>query len=225
MTPRLSTGLLVCVYTCKAHEALMPRFLASAAGVELSRRPDVLMLEVHADPTVPESVIVDGKMLLRANERYEELSLKTHRMIELAVDEVSFDSLLKIDVTTVMTQLDSPEYANRQPMDMQAIAQFLSDADYRRDYFGFLQHVGAGREGAENWARKKDGRIDYERLFGQEPMPPFYSGKCYVLSRAFAEFIARHGAPVAEEQKRYFMGSEDVMVGRLYQQFLQVCAA
>ena len=118
-----------------------------------------------------------------------------------------------------MTEMDSPEYADRKPMDMDKLASFLQEADYDRDYLGFMHHAHAGREGAENWARKKGGSIDYARLFGDGPMPPFYSGKCYMISRRFAEYIAREGAEAAQEHAQHFLGSEDVMVGRLHQRF------
>ena len=55
-------------------------------------------------------------------------------------------------------------------------------------------------------------------------MPPFYSGKCYVLSRRFAEFIALSGAAVADEHRAYFLGSEDVMIGRMYSRFREATA-
>jgi hypothetical protein len=104
-------------------------------------------------------------------------------------------------------------------MDMSAIAEFLRQADYGQDYSGFVLHERAEKEGAENWARKKGIAIDYARFFGDGPMPSFYSGKCYLLSRRFAEFIARFGADLAAEHCRYFPGAEDVMVGRMHERF------
>jgi hypothetical protein len=211
--------LLVCVYTCESHEWLLQRFYESPVGVLLREKPDTVIVEVRADATLPHSRMVGDCMQVQAQERYEQLSIKTHRMIDLAVRDFEFQSLLKIDVTTVLSELDSPEYAGRKPMDLDALAGFLRDADYGQDYLGFMHHAHAGRDGAENWANKKGGRIDYERIFGNGPMPPFYSGKCYVISRRFAEYIALHGAVAAQEQAQYFLGSEDVMVGRLYQRF------
>lgn len=214
-----SAKLLVCVYTCASHEWLLQRFHESPVGVLLRENSDAIIVEVHADATLADSRMQGRRMQLAAQERYEELSIKTYRMIDLAVRDFEFQNLLKIDVTTAMTQLDSPEYADRKAMDMEALAGFLRGADYDQDYLGFMHHAHAGREGAENWARKKGGQIDYPRIFGDGPMPPFYSGKCYIISRRFAEYIARHGAEAAQEQAQYFMGSEDVMVGRLYQRF------
>lgn len=216
---RRSGKLLVCIYTCEAHEGLLQRFYESPVGVLLRENPDAMIVEVHADSSLANSRMAGRRMQLQARECYQELSIKTHRMIEMAVREFEFQNLLKIDVTTVMTEMDSPEYADRKPIDMDALACFLREADYSRDYLGFMHHAHAGREGAENWARKKGGLIDYARIFGNGPMPPFYSGKCYMISRAFAEYVARQGAEAAQEHAQHFLGSEDVMVGRLYQRF------
>jgi hypothetical protein len=50
-------------------------------------------------------------------------------------------------------------------------------------------------------------------------MPPYFTGKVYVLSRRLAEFIARNGAEMAAEQERHFPGSEDVFIGRMHELF------
>lgn len=211
---------LACVYTCAAHAPWLERFHASPAGRFLRERPDTRVVKVLADPRAPlPGRLESDRLVASAEERYEALSVKTCRMIRTAVEQASFDTLLKIDVTTVMTQMDGPEYAGRVPIDPEHLLHFLREADPAVHYQGLLRHAAAGRDGAENWARKKGGSINYEAVFGEGPMPPFYSGKCYLLSRRFAEYIARVGEPVAEEQRRLFLGSEDVMVGRLFQAF------
>lgn len=216
-----SGGLLACIYTCEAHRHLSERFHASEVGTLLRRAPGTRIVEVYADAGAGHSHIEGNSMILRTNESYRELPIKTHRMVDFSVRNFRFDNLLKIDITTVMTQseLGSPEYAERQAIDMPSVAEFLRRADFSLDYMGLQLHERAGREGAENWARKKGLDIDYDLLFGQGPMPPFYSGKCYVISRRFAEFIARFGADTAIEQHQYLPGSEDVMVGRMYERF------
>ncbi len=211
---------LACIYTCAAHAPWLERFHASAPGRYLRDRPATRVVEVVADTSaLPPGRLEQGRLVASAEERYEALSVKTHRMIRTAVEQHSFDALLKIDVTTVMTQMDGPEYADRAAIDPEALLRFLREANPALDYQGLMLHAAAGRDGAENWARKKGGAIDYPAVFGDGPMPPFYSGKCYLLSRRFAEYVAREGEPVAEQQRRLFLGSEDVMIGRLFQAF------
>jgi len=223
---RAAGSLLACIYTCEAHRPLLERFHSSEVGTLLRATPGIRIVEVYADAGVPISRLDGDSIVLRSNESYQELPIKTHRMIEFGVSNFRFDNLLKIDITTVMTQaeLGTPEYSERKAMDMAALAGWLRQADYGRDYMGFMLHERAGRDGAENWARKKGLNIDYTRLFGDGPMPSFYSGKCYVVSRRFAKFIARFGAVAAEEHHRFLPGSEDVMVGRMYHRFQSIGA-
>ncbi len=217
---------LACIYTCAAHAPWLARFHASAVGRYLHDRPGTRIVEVVADPSASPPGRIDGsRLVVSAEERYEALSVKTHRMIRTAVEQDSFDTLLKIDVTMVMTQMDGPEYADRAAIDPEALLRFLREADPAVDYQGLMLHAAAGRDGAENWARKKGGTIDYQAIFGDGPMPPFYSGKCYLISRRFAEYVAREGEPVAEQQRRLFLGSEDVMIGRLHEAFVAQDAA
>ena len=208
--------LLVCIYSCAAHAPLLPRFYASPVGRWIAARPGTRVLEVVASLDVAESRIDGPVLTVRAEERYERLSLKTQAMVEHCVATQDFDALLKIDVTTVLDVLDGPEFAGRAPIDPLALLAFAEAADPCADYAGLLLHAGAGREGAEGWAKKKGGTIDYGRLFGDGPMPPFYSGKCYLLGRRFAEFVAARGAPLAQEHAAYFLGAEDLMIGRLH---------
>lgn len=55
----------------------------------------------------------------------------------------------------------------------------------------------------------------HHKLFGENNMPSFYSGKCYIISNRFTKYISKHGQTVAEEHKKYFPGAEDVMIGCL----------
>lgn len=221
---RPSCNLLVCIYTCESHRHLLDRFYNSEVGVLLRATPGTRMIEVYSDANASQSRLDGHRMVLRGDESYLDLPIKTHRMIEFSVRNLRFENLLKIDITTVLTQseLGSPEYAERKAMDMAEIADCLRQADFSRDYLGFRLHEGEGREGAENWARKKGLAIDYTRFFGDGPMAPYYTGKCYALSRRFAEFIASSGAGMAIEHRQYFPGSEDVMIGRMYDRFKSI---
>jgi hypothetical protein len=213
MTQRVP--LLACVYTCEAHRPWLAKFHASVLGDYL-RSVGAEILEVYADESLAAPVREGRKLTLPTPERYDSLSMKTHAMLRYCVEHIPFERMLKIDVTTVLSELDDPRYEGRRPMDPDAMVRFLRESDPRLEYDGFIAHVGAGREGAEAWARKKGGAIDYTRLFGDGPMPKYFSGKCYLLGRRFAEWVAQYGAAVAQENANHFLGSEDVMVGRLY---------
>jgi hypothetical protein len=156
---------------------------------------------------------------LRAEDKYDKLSLKTHEMMRYCVQQLDFQRMLKIDVTCVRSDFDSPKYDGRAAIDLELLACFLRASSADRHYDGFVFHEKASKEGVVGWANKKGLSIDYERVFGGNPVPPFYSGKCYMLSNAFARFVSEFGKEVAIEHAKFLGGAEDVMVGRLFQAF------
>jgi hypothetical protein len=213
--------ILVCIYTCAQHSALLEAFYRSAVGQYLQQLPAGRVLEVTADPGIGRSHHQGNSLTVAVPESYETLSLKTYEMIRYCYAQFEFHRLLKIDVTTVQAKFDLPEYAGRSPIDGAKLLEFLKQSPADRDYDGFRRHARASRQNVEEWADKKQGRIDYERLFGSGPVAPYFTGKAYFISRAFAAFISCRGFGMAEEHVRYLLGSEDVMIGRLYQQFSQ----
>ena len=94
---------LACIYTCAAHAPWLARFHASMAGQYLHSRPGTRVVEVVADPRASPPGRIDGSRLVAsAEERYQALSVKTHRMIRTAVEQDSFDALLKIFIQSFL---------------------------------------------------------------------------------------------------------------------------
>ncbi|MFQ6538465.1 MULTISPECIES: hypothetical protein [Aphanothece] len=210
---------LVCIYTCEAHRGILREFHLSPLGRFLKQWKGAQIIEVYADDSLYRPHASSRRVILNCREDYTQLSFKTLLMMRYCVKQFKFTRLLKIDVTTVMTDLSAPEYAGRKPLSQPALIAFLRDADTATDYNGFICHTSADRNGAESWAAKKGLCIDYESLFGDSCMPAFYSGKCYFVGIHFAKYIAIHGYDYAEEHSRLLAGAEDVMVGRLFREF------
>ena len=213
---------LVCIYTCERHKGLLRAFYRSIPGRYLINLPSTAILEIYADPDVPASFQDGDRIVLRTPERYDALSLKTFEMIRYCVENFEFQRLIKIDVTVVRRRLEGKEFTGRKPLDLEKLESFLAALPVDCDYDGFIRHDRTGHGQALAWAAKKGGSINYERIFGSDPMPPFYNGACYCIGRAFAEFIATRGAAMAQEHATYLMGAEDVMIGRLFQMFAEL---
>ena len=214
------TKLLVCIYTCEKHKKLLYQFKDSVLGQYLRALRNTITLDVYANPDVSKSFHHNKRLVLRAEEEYSALSLKTHKMMTYCVNHFEFQHLLKIDVTTIMTCFTGYEYEGRKPIDIDKLILFLKNAPYEKDYNGFIRHGRATRNNAENWAAKKGKIINYEKVFGDSShLPPFFSGKCYLVSNLFARYISQYGEGMAEEHEKYFLGAEDVMIGRLYGKF------
>jgi len=211
--------LLVCIYTCRKHADLLAAFYATEFGQYLKGLSNTLVLEIYADLEISESMHINEKLIVKTDEKYENLSVKTHLMIEYCIANFKFKNLSKVDVTTILPRSNLNSESSHAEITPSQLVNFLGDRGNFGDYEGIKLLSDAGRNGAENWARKKGGAIDYLRVFGNRNMPPYYTGKCYILSHRFTRFISQHGASMAQEHAQYLMGSEDVMIGRLYEAF------
>jgi glycosyltransferase involved in cell wall biosynthesis len=215
-----ATDILACIYTCEQHRAFLDEFYRSVVGRHLLALPDCAILEVYADSNIQRSLHRGNTLVLRATEIYENLPLKTYEMIRYCVQHFQFRRMLKIDVTVVKTRFEGTEYdEGRAPLDLEALVRFLTQSPADKDYNGLILHARTSREHAMAWAATKRLSIHYERLFGDGPIVPYFSGKCYFLSREFADFISQHDAAIAREHVEYLPGAEDVMIGRLYREF------
>lgn len=211
--------LLVCIYTCRKQADLLTEFYSTEFGDYLKGLSNTLILEIYADPEIPESMHDNNELILKTEEEYKNLSVKSYLMIDYCVSRFQFKHLLKVDVTIVLPRLDLESESSHAEISPHQLVNFLSQRESFGDYEGIKLLTGAGRKGAENWANKKGGSIDYQRVFGEENMPPYYTGKCYALSNRFASYISQHGSSMARAHAHYLMGSEDVMIGRLHEKF------
>ena len=214
--------LLVCIYTCEKHRELLRVFHESVVGQYLRGLAGTRIIEVYANPAISSSTLCTDELVLRAEERYGALSVKTHEMMEFCVNHFDFQHLLKIDVTTIMTRFTGAEYKGRKPINLDRLVLFLKGTRFDKDYDGFHLHRHATRANAENWAAIKGEVISYEKVFGDKKMPPYFSGKCYIVSQRFARYISEYGQDMAREHEKYFLGSEDLLVGRMYEEFQKI---
>lgn len=219
-------SLLICIYTCEKHRGLLGKFHQSIIGQYLEGLAGAKILEVYANPNIHYPTHNKNELLLRTQEKYEALSLKTYKMIDYCVQHFDFQHLLKIDVAVVRTRFSQPEYEERKPVDLDKLIHFLKQASLDKDYDGFTFYQNVVKKSSENWAAKKGGTINWEKVFGERTqLPPFYRGPCYLVSKRFAKYISQHGRQMAEEHEKYFLGAEDVMIGRLYGEFqIQSCS-
>lgn len=213
--------LVVCIYTCREHASYLELFYKSPVYAYLASAPRTLILEVYADEVIPDSRLSGSQLVVRSEENYHRLCFKTLEMMRFCLARTEFAQLLKIDVTTVMTTFEGKAYQGRKPLDLAALTHFLQNASRATDYDGFVQLSNVARENVREWAAKKDTTVNLEFLFGDGDIPTFFSGKCYIVSRRFAEFVVAHGMPLAEKHAACGMGAaEDVMVGTLYAQYV-----
>ena len=220
---------LVCVYGCQADEALLEPFYNSPVGSMLKRRNDTLVLEAWAGGN-GNNLLHQRRLSLALPESYGDLSLKTWQMLLYCCSHLEFEQLIKIDLSCVRKDWSGAAYAGRQPLDLDALTAYLEQRLNeplpvrmlpQPHYDGFISRSHPSRENILQWAQKKGAQVNLDEIFEPgEKAPPFYSGKCYAISSAFAGYVAQQGKTMAIAHQRHLHGSEDLMIGRLAKQFM-----
>jgi hypothetical protein len=210
---------LLCLYTCAQDRD----HLAVLEDTQLLQRvrsdPTFVVEEVHASEMVTRAEYRNGCLVVPCRESYSHLSLKTFEMIRASLTH-GYDFLLKLDVTIAgyerKQQRKSGGLLARLTPD--AVLEALGDPGLFASAYNGLVSQRADRAGFESWMATKGLQGNFNAVFpGGGPTPPYYLGKFYVLRRDFSEFIAAHAEAMAREHVRHLGGSEDLMIGRLYE--------
>ena len=219
--PRPSRSV-VCLYGCEADAALLEAFYSSPLWDIIRHRRDTLLLEVWGGSTAGDQF--NGRRLtLNTPDAYEQLSLKTLRMLRWCSRQLRTKQLIKLDLTSI-------EYQGKQSIDPAMLSQWVQrrlETPLRgsKHYDGLLHHDAPVQANILQWGRNKGVAVNPEAVFGiGGRVPGFFSGKAYALSRPLLRFIAGHGTPMAHEHVRYLNGAEDLMVGRLAERFKEARA-
>jgi hypothetical protein len=212
-----SVTIATCIYACEADEHLLTKFYASPVAKWLIKDARFKLFEVFADANLPESVITGSRLTLNTEEAYSNLPEKTFRMIQFFSQRREFDYILKIDVTTLTSAMDDSVKTGGKALSITKLIELISGSEFLQDYNGYSL-LSAKRAGAENWAVNKGIAIDYKKIFNSDLLPEFYSGKLWLISRDFFQFIANEGETTVDKFTHFFP-AEDVMIGYLFDKF------
>ncbi len=209
--------VLVCLYSCAAHETQREHLLASSLFEWIRSRSDYQVRTILADPRLQAARLDATHLCVPVPEQYRCLSLKTHAMIVSAL-QLDFDCLLKIDATIV----DHGARRHRQRVDVlqllspEAILSALQDGWLLEGDYQGMYKQRAREKGFNTWLATKGLSGSFGRVFPSgEATPPYFQGKCYMLSRRLCKFVSACGASMAAQHAEHLGGSEDLMIGRL----------
>jgi hypothetical protein len=214
---------LLCLYSCAQDQGFKEDLMQTPLLRYVQEQPGFRILEVRADEHLDQPRFDQDRLTVACPESYLWLAVKTWRMVQ-AVLELNFDVLLKLDVTIVRyaEKKHHKPAALMSRLTPEAVHEALLDpAFFQSDYNGLFKQ-SASQEDFEKWLVTKGIEGDYRSVFRDGGRTPdYFLGKFYLLSRPFCQFIATQGGALAVEHQRYLGGSEDVMIGRLYDLWLQ----
>ena len=95
---------LICIYTCIKDQPRLKKLKETDWYRQVTTDDECTVIEVYADPSISEEYIYtegENVLIVRAEEVYNKLSIKTYSMIKACVNLMEFDYLVKVDATVI----------------------------------------------------------------------------------------------------------------------------
>ena len=194
----LSTSkILICIYTCKRDAESVAELKDTDWFKDVSSRDNFEIIEVLADPSIKEEYSFKNNILtLKTEESYDNLCIKTHKMIDACSKLFNFDYLLKIDSNIIKNR------HNKTSM-LFSFEYFLKKF-YKEgvigEYNGLTPIKGNTIEQFRNWASMKKLFVMPEVLISEigesKWAKSYWAGGCYCLGQKSIQKVIA--------QKKYF---------------------
>ena len=211
--------LLVCIYTCKRDIKRLKRFYSSHLYKFFKKNSSCKVVEVYADESLSEPVINNDTITINCPEKYSNLSIKTYRMIKLCIDNYEFTHMLKVDSSIMEYNKYALQRHFNKRLSEYNLLRLLTDPNFYIEYNGSLPSASSSTN-IENWAAGHDVNINAKKIIDENTIISFFSGKFYLIDKSFANFISERGEFMSKEHEKLLYGVEDIMIGRLYEQFI-----
>ena len=210
---------LICIYTCIKDQPRLKKLKETDWYRQVTTDDECTVIEVYADPSISEEYIYtegENVLIVRAEEVYNKLSIKTYSMIKACVSLMEFDYLVKVDATLI-------DYIHPHPdMNFNYFKEMYNKPEFCQEYNGIVLWEGVSAASHYAWTqRKRIPNINLNTLYelmGKEYIS-FYSGKCYVIDNNVCKYIAKHGETTAYVFAQHIGGNEDLMVNKLYKSY------
>jgi len=209
---------LICVYTCQRDVEFLNKLKQTDWYKEATADKNNTVFSVYADPTIGEEYIIDKQnntLIVKAEEEYSKLSLKTYQMIKACVDFEEFDYLIKVD-STIVDDLTM----NSRGMRFETFLNKYYSRSLYEDYDG-PWFLSVTNKNIINWFKMQgiSHTNPYKVFKSDEDIPSFYSGKSYIVGYEFCKYISKNGKPLAELMVEHVGGAEDLTIATLYEEY------
>jgi hypothetical protein len=215
---------LICINTCEKDAGEMEYLKKSDFYKKLKETDGIGIIEVYRG--VSQTKFENGKLFLEGEERYDQLHIKTYQMINWCVENLTFNRLVKLDCN-FLTYSSVGERTRKKICGIDRV----ENAIYKKK---FKQYIGSnGRpflyRDLNAWLKQRGIELDLGQPKWLVDGTHYFCGKCYRIDYKLAEFIAysEKGKRILNQHNiqdgngNYPFGVEDVMVGRMYEAFLE----
>ena len=108
----LSTNkILICIYTCEKDVDFLNKLKDTDWYKKYSNYKNIKFIDVYADDGIQEPYCYrNNELTVKTEEAYNNLSIKTYKMISACVDLFEFDYLIKVDSAIVKDIYKTHDY-------------------------------------------------------------------------------------------------------------------
>ena len=215
---------LICINTCEKDAEEMEYLEKSNFYKKLKNTDGIGILKFYRGQE--STKFENGKLLLQGTEQYDKLHIKTYEMIQWCVQNLSFNKLVKLDCN-FLTYRTVGERTRKKICGIDRVEHVI----YNKK---FQQYTGSnGRpflyKDLNAWLKQRGVEIDLGQPKWLEDGMNYFCGKCYRIDYKLAKFIATSEIcknMVKQHDVKNALGYhpfavEDVMVGRMYEAFLE----
>lgn len=205
---------LICINTC-ANDTLSLEKLKQTSwfnSVESSEEYEVIT--VLADPSIERSLIYKDNLIVKTEESYVNLCMKTFHMINYFVQNTTYDYFIKIDCNII----EGNHNSTSQLFSFEHFLEKFNKGAFKNDYGGACPILGANPNQLRHWASTKKLTVMPELLLSELGIDEFplkyWAGSSYSLSRNNALKAVKY-KNVFKSFKNMMAGCEDLCIGTI----------
>jgi hypothetical protein len=213
----LSTSkILICINSCERDIDSILKLKESEWYKDCKARDNITIVFYYADPSLGQDDFVHKpssfELKLNTEESYDNLSIKTFKMLSSCSTIFDFDFLLKVDCKII----DDQHNSTSSLFSFENFNKCFYDESMFKDYGGFTPIVGSTVESFRNWASSKKLFVLPEIFISNhnlDGLPNHYwAGGGYCLSKIYVNRIIEQ-ENLFRECKNLMGGCEDICVG------------
>lgn len=213
----LSTSdILICINSCERDLKSVEKIKESDWYKHCNSKENIRVVFYYADPSLGKDDFhyeTNTEILkLNTEESYDNLSIKTFKMLSCCSTIFHFDFLLKIDCRII----DNLHNHTSPLFSFENFKKCFYDESMFDDYGGFTPIIGSTVEGFRNWASSKKLFVLPEIFisnYSLDGLPDHYwAGGGYCLSKKYVSKVIKQ-KDLFEDCKNLMGGCEDMCVG------------
>ena len=212
MSTSYTSKTLICINTCLEDAESLHKIQQTDWFKKVKNSENYKVISVLSDPTVSASFTYEDKLIIKTEESYTNLCMKTYYMVDYFLQNTEHQYFIKVDCNLINGNHDDVSHL----FSFDNFVDKFNSGSFEEEYGGACPILGTNPNHLRHWAASKNLTIMPELLLcelGIEEFPiKYWAGSSYSLSRGSAQKL--HNTKKAFESfKNLMAGCEDLCFG------------